>query len=107
MFLGVVMTDSFHSANAETCSVQLPAPEVLEIIRTAAADCRVAGNAMAQNELLTASIMARGMLEALQSVIAVAERRKSQGKEMPTLDQWRAIERVVRAAATRAQGGIK
>lgn len=42
-------------------------PTVLDIIRTAAADCGTQGNTMAQNELLGAAVTVYNMLDALQA----------------------------------------
>lgn len=47
------------------------APKVLDIIRTAADDCRVQGNTMASNELLEAAGMVRELLEELGKCIRV------------------------------------
>lgn len=41
-------------------------PKVLDIIRTAAADCDVQGNTMARNELLDAAAMVRELLDMLR-----------------------------------------
>ena len=77
-------------------------PKVLEIIRTAAADCNAQDNTMARDELLRASAMTRGLYEALQVAITFADRRQAHGSEMPTLGQWRSFERLARAAIAKA-----
>lgn len=79
-------------------------PVVLEIIRTASADCRANNNTMAANELLTASVMTRGLIEALETAIMVADERQGIGKQMPTFKQWWLIQSVARAAITKATG---
>lgn len=43
-------------------------PKVLEIIRTAASDCRALNNTAAANELLDASSMTSALLEALKLI---------------------------------------
>lgn len=56
------------------------APGVLEIIRTAAQDCRAQGNVFAANELLAAAVMTSDLLEALQDVMDTGFTGGPQGK---------------------------
>lgn len=83
-------------------------PKVLEIIRTAAADCDAQDNFLARNELLDAAVMVRELMAALkaaeQYVARVASQRPTEPARIQRQRQAIKDLAALRAAITKATG---